>query len=161
MDDAVRRPEPGLALRMRRERRVISAQHRQLDHFYARLAAALDARDAREARDTFRRFGDEAYERMVEPLMTGIYGGDGEQLSLQATFPNLRALELEHGSVLRGLGGQPPPSVRPPPFVGFRAGTAELVAAVVAGLARTRVVTGTATRVAGRVRLNAAMPAKP
>ena len=38
--------------------------------------------------------------------MTGIYGGDGAQLSLQATFPNLRALELEHGSVIRGLAGQ-------------------------------------------------------
>ncbi len=38
--------------------------------------------------------------------MTGIYGGDGAQLSLQATFPNLRALELEHGSVIRGLGAQ-------------------------------------------------------
>ena len=38
--------------------------------------------------------------------MTGIYGGDGEQLSLQATFPQLRTLELEHGSVLRGLLAQ-------------------------------------------------------
>ena len=36
--------------------------------------------------------------------MAGIYGGDGELLSLQATFPQLRSLELEHGSVLRGLG---------------------------------------------------------
>ena len=39
--------------------------------------------------------------------MTGIYGGDGEQLSLRATFPQLRALELEHGSVLRGLSRTP------------------------------------------------------
>ena len=35
--------------------------------------------------------------------MTGIYGGDGDLLSLRATFPQLRVLELEHGSVLRGL----------------------------------------------------------
>ena len=62
-----------------------------------------------------RRFGREAYDALVEPLMTGIYGGDGEQLSLRATFPQLRAIELEHGSVLRGLSAPPvsgPPSVR-------------------------------------------------
>ncbi len=50
--------------------------------------------------------------------MTGIYGGDGAQLSLQATFPNLRALELEHGSVIRGLAGQSVESPGAfPPFV--------------------------------------------
>ena len=55
-----------------------------------------------------RRLGREAYERLVEPLMTGIYGGDGDQLSLEATFPNLRALELEHGSLLAGLAAHAP-----------------------------------------------------
>src|SRR5918996_575461 len=35
-----------------------------------------------------RRFGREAYERLVEPLLTGIYAGGGEQLALQGTFPN-------------------------------------------------------------------------
>src|SRR5690349_2564388 len=40
-----------------------------------------------------RRLGVEAYERLVEPLMAGIYAGDGQQLSLNATFPQLRALE--------------------------------------------------------------------
>lgn len=50
-----------------------------------------------------RRFGREVYERLVEPLMGGIYAGDGEELSLAATFPQLRALERSHGSVLRGL----------------------------------------------------------
>ncbi len=69
-----------------------------------------------------RRLGPEAYERLVEPLMTGIYGGDGEQLSLQATFPNLRQLELEHGSLLRGLAAQPPASSVEPPFLSLRGG---------------------------------------
>ena len=55
-----------------------------------------------------RRFGREAYEALVEPLMTGIYGGDGDRLSLRATFPQLRVLELEHGSILRGLSAPPP-----------------------------------------------------
>lgn len=50
-----------------------------------------------------RRLGGEAYERLVEPLMAGIYAGDGERISLAATFPALRDLEIRHGSLLRGL----------------------------------------------------------
>jgi protoporphyrinogen/coproporphyrinogen III oxidase len=50
-----------------------------------------------------RRFGREIYERLIEPLMSGIYAGDGDRLSLLATFPNLRDLEIEDGSVLEGL----------------------------------------------------------
>ena len=54
-----------------------------------------------------RRFGREAYESLMEPLVTGIYGGDGELLSLAATFPQLRAVERADGSVLRGLSARP------------------------------------------------------
>jgi oxygen-dependent protoporphyrinogen oxidase len=50
-----------------------------------------------------RRFGRQAYERLIEPLMAGIYAGDGGQLSTLATFPQLRAAEREHGSVIRGV----------------------------------------------------------
>ena len=91
-----------------------------------------------------RRFGAEAYERLVEPLLTGIYGGDGAQLSIQATFPNLRALELEHGSLLRGLRTQLQPSGDYPPFVSFRDGMGALVDALAAELAGARVDTGRA-----------------
>ncbi len=50
-----------------------------------------------------RRLGHELYDRMIEPLMSGIYAGDGEQLSLGATFPQLRQTELEHGSLVKGM----------------------------------------------------------
>ncbi|PIX47090.1 MAG: protoporphyrinogen oxidase [Anaerolineae bacterium CG_4_8_14_3_um_filter_59_70] len=49
-----------------------------------------------------RRLGRAAYENLIEPLMSGIYAGDGDQLSLQATFPYLRDLERKHGSLARG-----------------------------------------------------------
>jgi oxygen-dependent protoporphyrinogen oxidase len=49
-----------------------------------------------------RRLGRPAYENLIEPLMSGIYAGDGDQLSLQSTFPYLRDLELEHGGLVRG-----------------------------------------------------------
>jgi oxygen-dependent protoporphyrinogen oxidase len=84
-----------------------------------------------------RRLGREAYERLVEPLTTGIYGGDGEQLSLQATFPQLRALELEHGSILRGLQTQSTSREgRHPPFLSFRSGMQTLVSAAAGDLRR-------------------------
>ena len=47
-----------------------------------------------------RRFGRETYDWLVEPLLSGIFAGDGEQLSLDATFPRLIEAEREHGSVL-------------------------------------------------------------
>jgi oxygen-dependent protoporphyrinogen oxidase len=50
-----------------------------------------------------RRLGHEMYERMIEPLMSGIYAGDGAQLSLGATFPQLRQTELDHGSLVKGM----------------------------------------------------------
>jgi oxygen-dependent protoporphyrinogen oxidase len=49
-----------------------------------------------------RRLGREAYENLIEPLMSGIYAGDGDQLSLASTFAYLRDLESSHGSLARG-----------------------------------------------------------
>jgi oxygen-dependent protoporphyrinogen oxidase len=49
-----------------------------------------------------RRLGREAYENLIEPLMSGIYAGDGDKLSLQSTFPYLHDLEVKYGSLARG-----------------------------------------------------------
>src|SRR5688572_8470763 len=49
-----------------------------------------------------RRLGREAYANLIEPLMSGIYAGDGDQLSLASTFPYLRDLEIKYGSLARG-----------------------------------------------------------
>ena len=49
-----------------------------------------------------RRLGREAYENLIDPLMSGIYAGDGDALSLASTFPYLRDLELKYGSLARG-----------------------------------------------------------
>jgi oxygen-dependent protoporphyrinogen oxidase len=53
-----------------------------------------------------RRLGDEALERLAEPLLGGIYAGDVDALSLAATFPQLAALETKHGSLIRGALAQ-------------------------------------------------------
>ncbi len=49
-----------------------------------------------------RRLGSEVYERLIEPLMSGIYAGDGDRLSLGSTFPFLSEWEGRYGSVVRG-----------------------------------------------------------
>jgi protoporphyrinogen/coproporphyrinogen III oxidase len=60
-----------------------------------------------------RRLGREAFERLVEPLLAGIYVADATRLSLAATMPEFLAAEREHGSLRRawklGADGQGEP----------------------------------------------------
>src|SRR5699024_11881348 len=50
-----------------------------------------------------RRFGNELVENLLEPLLSGIYSGDVDQMSLMATFPNFYELEQKYGSLIKGL----------------------------------------------------------
>ncbi len=77
-----------------------------------------------------RRLGREAYEKLVAPLLGGIYGGRGERLSLIATFPQLHDIERRHGSLIRGLVSEARSPGRPvgaPAFVSLAGGMAELI----------------------------------
>ncbi len=67
------------------------------------LPANRSEKDESLASFVRRRFGRQAFERMLEPLMAGIYAGDAEQMSVRATFPRFVELEQAHGSVLRGM----------------------------------------------------------
>lgn len=49
-----------------------------------------------------RRFGGEVVENLIEPLLAGIYSGDIDKMSLQATFPQFYKLEQEHRSLIIG-----------------------------------------------------------
>ncbi len=90
-----------------------------------------------------RRFGEETYDWLVEPLLSGIFAGDGRLLSLPATFPQLIELERAHGSVIRmmlkgkGRNTSPGGANGPRPPMGFltlRGGLAEMVETVTRGL---------------------------
>ena len=50
-----------------------------------------------------RRLGREMYDRLLEPLLSGIFAGDGRKLSMAAAFPQLREQERRHGGLLRGV----------------------------------------------------------
>ena len=84
-----------------------------------------------------RRFGHELYERLMQPLLGGLYGSSPEQLSIAATFPVLVEAERKAGSVTRGLIMQSheKPSVRPSaPFLSLRGGMGRLIEALQASL---------------------------
>lgn len=55
-----------------------------------------------------RRFGNELVDNLIEPLLSGIYSGDLDKMSLMATFPNFYELEQEHGSLIKGLRKEMP-----------------------------------------------------
>lgn len=49
-----------------------------------------------------RRLGDEATERLVAPLLAGLFAGDVDRLGLEATFPELARWERDLGSLIVG-----------------------------------------------------------
>ncbi|TYR79078.1 protoporphyrinogen oxidase [Priestia megaterium] len=50
-----------------------------------------------------RRLGDEVVENLIEPLLSGIYAGDIDQLSLKSTFPQFLHAEQKHRSLIVGM----------------------------------------------------------
>jgi oxygen-dependent protoporphyrinogen oxidase len=53
-----------------------------------------------------RRFGREALERLIQPMVGGIYTSDPEKLSLRATMPRFLEMEQTFGSVIKALRSQ-------------------------------------------------------
>ncbi|KMK96857.1 protoporphyrinogen oxidase [Rossellomorea marisflavi] len=50
-----------------------------------------------------RRMGDEVVDHLIEPLLTGIFAGDIDQMSLMSTFPQFYELEQKHRSLIAGI----------------------------------------------------------
>lgn len=84
-----------------------------------------------------RRIGREIRDRLVEPMLGGVYGGRADELSLHATMPQLVPALTEHGRLVDAAGSvlarTPRPRVEqpsPPVFAGLRGGVGRLAAAV-------------------------------
>lgn len=67
------------------------------------IPAKRDDEDETLADFMRRRLGQEALDKLGEPLMSGIYNTDPEDQSLLATFPRFRKLESDYGSLTRGM----------------------------------------------------------
>ncbi len=86
-----------------------------------------------------RRVGRQVLERLVEPLLSGIYAGDVAAMSTEATFPQLLELERRDGSLLKGARrmrrtAPPVKTPREPMFMTLRGGLGRLPEALCAAL---------------------------
>jgi oxygen-dependent protoporphyrinogen oxidase len=74
-----------------------------------RLAGELFVPPRRDAVDETladfarRRLGPEALDKLIGPMVSGIFAGDPETMSLQSCFPRIRELEQEYGGLLRAM----------------------------------------------------------
>jgi len=89
-----------------------------------------------------RRIGREAASILVDAMVSGVYAGDAQSLSLAATFPKMHEMERDHGSLFRAMlarrklaraegrqaGGPAGPGGR---LTSFRDGLQELIDALV------------------------------
>ena len=67
------------------------------------FAGAGDGSDETLEQFGIRHLGREAYEKLIDPMASGVFAGDASRLSLKSCFPRMRELEAEHGSLIRAL----------------------------------------------------------
>ena len=103
-----------------------------------------------------RRLGSDVLEQIAEPLLAGIYAGDTDVLSLQATFPQFKQLEQKHRSLILGMiyskkqqrsaSGTAglPPVAKGAMFLTFKNGLVTLIDALSESLQEMRFITGQA-----------------
>ncbi|SFE26853.1 protoporphyrinogen oxidase [Alteribacillus iranensis] len=80
-----------------------------------------------------RRLGSEVVDNLIDPLLSGIYAGDIDRLSLQSTFPQFQEVEKSHRSLILGMKGTRPPTAQGKQTGGFltlRRGLQSLVDAI-------------------------------
>ncbi len=102
-----------------------------------------------------RHYGREMVDRLADPLLSGVYGGDSDQLSVRAVLPRFADMEAKHGSLGRAMlaarqqmkaaHAQPRPL-----FSSLKNGMQQLVEALVLSLDALALRTGTAVHAVQR-----------
>src|SRR5205085_10782259 len=86
-----------------------------------------------------RHYGPEMVDRLADPLLSGVYGGEAAQLSVRAVLPRFAEMESKHGSLGRAMlaarsaarNAKTPPR---PLFTSLENGMQQMVDALVAVL---------------------------
>lgn len=96
-----------------------------------------------------RHYGSEMVDRLADPLLSGVYGGEAASLSVRAVLPRFAEMERTHGSLGRAMlaarkkmkmpGGPRTPA--PPLFTSLKNGMQSLAEAVVSRLSPSSVAT--------------------
>jgi oxygen-dependent protoporphyrinogen oxidase len=50
-----------------------------------------------------RHLGREAFEKLIDPMASGVFAGDASRMSLKSCFPRIHEVESQYGSLIRGL----------------------------------------------------------
>lgn len=50
-----------------------------------------------------RRLGREAFEKLIDPMASGIFAGDPEKMSLKHCFPRINEMEQKYGSLIKAM----------------------------------------------------------
>jgi oxygen-dependent protoporphyrinogen oxidase len=50
-----------------------------------------------------RHLGREAFEKLIDPMASGVFAGNADRLSLKSCFPRIHEVESQYGSLIRGL----------------------------------------------------------
>lgn len=108
------------------------------------IAVRRDTTEETLASFVRRRLGNEVLERLVAPFVSGVYAGDPEHLSVQASFARLAELEASSGSIFKGAiraaraaranKDRPGRSLRPYRLCGFQDGLQTLTNALATAL---------------------------
>jgi oxygen-dependent protoporphyrinogen oxidase len=106
------------------------------------LRGAAPAQDESVANFVRRHFGEEVLAKIAAPLLSGVFGGDVERLSVRAVMPAFVSMEQEHGSLIAALqtkaksrGARSGHAI----FTSLREGLGSLTAALIATLPAERV----------------------
>jgi len=70
---------------------------------YEMIAGGTDSPDETLEEFATRRLGSEAFDRLIDPMASGVFAGDASKLSLKSCFPRIHEVETEYGSLIRGL----------------------------------------------------------
>ena len=94
-----------------------------------------------------RHYGSEMVDRLADPLLSGVYGGEASQLSVRAVLPRFAEMEATHGSLGRAMlsarkkmalgSNKPTGSI----FTSLKSGMQQLTEAVVARLTPSSLLT--------------------
>src|SRR5580765_568263 len=96
-----------------------------------------------------RHYGPEMVDRLADPLLSGVYGGEASQLSVRAVLPRFAEMEAKHGSLGRAMlaaraAMARAPKTKPRPlFTSLQEGMQQMVDALVAALDASSLKTGT------------------
>jgi oxygen-dependent protoporphyrinogen oxidase len=94
-----------------------------------------------------RHYGAEVVDRLADPLLSGVYGGEAANLSVRAVLPRFAEMERTHGSLGRAMlalrSKMAPGSDKPPAsiFTSLKNGMQQLTEAIVAHLTPSSLLT--------------------